>query len=51
MVKHPDETPLQTPPNHPAPGKAGIPSLLAIEHRCPGLPDPGRSIRRPVAHT
>jgi hypothetical protein len=32
-------------PNHPASGKAGIPSPLTTEHRCPGLPDPGRSIR------
>ncbi len=26
-------------PNHPAAGKAGIARLLAIEHRCPGLPE------------
>jgi hypothetical protein len=30
-------------PNHPAAGKAGIASLLAIEHHYPGLPDHGRS--------
>jgi hypothetical protein len=29
-------------PNHPAPGKAGIASLFAIEHPCPGLPEPVR---------
>lgn len=29
--------------NHPAPGKAGIASLLAIGHHRPGLPEPGRS--------
>jgi hypothetical protein len=29
-------------PNHPAAGKAGIASLFAIEHHCPGLPEPGR---------
>jgi len=29
-------------PNHPAAGKAGIASRLAIEHHCPGLPEPGR---------
>jgi hypothetical protein len=33
-------------PNHPAPGKAGIMSLFAIEHICPGLPEPAHS-----AHT
>jgi hypothetical protein len=27
---------------HPAAGKAGIASLCAVEHRCPGLPEPGR---------
>ena len=27
--------------NHPAPGKAGIGSLLAIGHHWPGLPEPG----------
>jgi len=27
-------------PNHPAAGKAGIARLLAIEHHCPGLPEP-----------
>ena len=27
--------------NHPATGKAGIASLLAIGHHCPGLPEPG----------
>jgi hypothetical protein len=26
-------------PNHPAAGKAGAARLLAIEHRCPGLPE------------
>jgi len=31
-----------TAPNHPAPGKAGFARLLAIEHPCPGLPEPGR---------
>lgn len=30
-------------PNYPAAGKAGIARLLAIEHHCPGLPEPGRS--------
>jgi hypothetical protein len=30
-------------PNHPAAGKAGIASLLAIGHHLPGLPEPGRS--------
>ena len=30
-------------PNHPAAGKAGIASRLAIGHHCPGLPEPGRS--------
>jgi hypothetical protein len=30
-------------PNHPAPGKAGIARLLAVEHSCPDLPEPGRS--------
>jgi hypothetical protein len=30
--------------NHPAAGKAGIARLLAIEHHCPGLPEPGRSV-------
>jgi hypothetical protein len=29
-------------PNHPASGKAGITSRLAIGHDCPGLPEPGR---------
>jgi hypothetical protein len=29
-------------PNHPAAGKAGLARLLAIEHYCPGLPEPGR---------
>jgi hypothetical protein len=29
-------------PNHPAAGKAGIARLLAIEHYCPGLPEPAR---------
>jgi len=29
-------------PNNPAAGKAGIARLLAIEHHCPGLPEPGR---------
>ena len=29
-------------PNHPATGKAGIASRLAIGHHCPGLPEPGR---------
>ena len=28
--------------NHPAAGKAGIASLLPVERRCPGLPEPGR---------
>ena len=31
-------------PNHPAPGKAGIASRLAIGHRWPGLPEPARSV-------
>jgi hypothetical protein len=29
-------------PNHPATGKAGIASRLAIGHHWPGLPEPGR---------
>jgi hypothetical protein len=29
-------------PNHPAAGKAGIDSRLAIGHHWPGLPEPGR---------
>ena len=29
-------------PNHPAAGKAGVELLFAIEHRCPGLPEPER---------
>ena len=28
--------------NHPAAGKAAITSGFAVEHRCPGLPEPGR---------
>jgi hypothetical protein len=32
-------------PNHPAAGKAGIACLFAIEYPCPGLPEPGRSLR------
>ncbi len=28
--------------NHPAAGKAGIASRLAIGHHWPGLPEPGR---------
>jgi len=28
--------------HHPAAGKAGIARLLAMEHRCPGLPEPER---------
>ena len=31
-----------TQPNHPAAGKAGIASRLAIAHHGPGLPEPGR---------
>jgi uncharacterized membrane protein YccC len=31
------------PPNHPAAGKAGIATLLAIERPCPGPPEPVRS--------
>ena len=31
-------------PNHPAAGKAGIARLRAIEHHCPGLPEPARSV-------
>jgi len=31
------------PPNHPAAGKAGMGSRLAIGRRWPGLPEPGRS--------
>ena len=31
-----------TEPNHPAAGKAGIASRLAVGHRWPGLPEPGR---------
>ena len=30
------------PPNHPAAGKAGIASRLAIRRHFPGLPEPGR---------
>jgi hypothetical protein len=30
--------------NHPAAGKAGIARLSAIEHHCPGQPEPGRWI-------
>jgi hypothetical protein len=29
-------------PNHPATGKAGIASRLAVGHELPGLPEPGR---------
>ena len=29
-------------PNYSAAGKAGIASLFAIEHLCPGLPEPVR---------
>ena len=29
-------------PNKPAPGKAGIASLLTVAHHCPGLPEPER---------
>ena len=29
-------------PNHPATGKAGMAARLAIGHRWPGLPEPGR---------
>ena len=29
--------------NHPAAGKAGIASLFAVVHLCPGLPEPARS--------
>jgi hypothetical protein len=32
--------------NHPAAGKAGLASLLAIEHHWPGLPEPRRSPMR-----
>jgi hypothetical protein len=28
--------------NHPAAGKAGFARQFAIEHHCPGLPEPGR---------
>jgi len=35
--------------NHLAAGKAGIARLLAIEHHCPGLPEPGRSAKA-LAH-
>jgi hypothetical protein len=31
-----------TSPNHPAPGKAGIVSLLAIGYHWPGLPEAAR---------
>ena len=31
-------------PNHPASGKAGLTSRLAIGHHCSGLPEPGRSL-------
>jgi hypothetical protein len=34
-------------PNEPAPGKAGITPLLAIERRWPGLPEPERWICEP----
>jgi len=33
------------PPNKPPAGKAGIARLSAIEHHCPGLPEPGRYMR------
>ena len=33
-------------PNQPTAGKAGIARRLAIEHLCPGLPEPGRSATR-----
>jgi hypothetical protein len=33
---------MTTAPNHPAAGKAGIASRLAIGHCWPGLPEPGR---------
>ena len=33
---------MSLPPNNPAAGKAGISRLLAVEHHCPGLPEPGR---------
>jgi len=31
-------------PNHPAAGKAGIARRSPIGRRCPGLPEPGRSL-------
>ncbi len=34
-----------SPPTHPAAGKAGIASRLAIRRHLPGLPEPGRSVR------
>jgi hypothetical protein len=41
-VKH------STPPNHPAPGKAGITPLLASERICSGLPEPSRWTTLPM---
>ena len=35
-------THMRTRSNHPAPGKAGFGSSLAIGHQWPGLPEPGR---------
>jgi hypothetical protein len=34
-------------PNQPAAGKAGVAQPFAIEHHCPGLPEPDRSTRHP----
>jgi hypothetical protein len=33
---------LSSAANHPAAGKAGIASRLAVAHHCPRLPEPGR---------
>ena len=38
----PPTPPQQGKPNHPAAGKAGITSGLAIGYHWPGLPEPGR---------
>src|SRR4051794_24609961 len=37
-------------PNEPAAGKAGIARLLAVEHHCPGLPEPERSASLVESH-
>jgi hypothetical protein len=40
----PEELIDMTRSNQPAAGKAGIARLLTIEHRWPGLPEPGRYV-------